>query len=1183
MPLHPDDDNVPPQPLAHVDDLRRSGRLAIWPYIMRELPLLPVEELRMELQLSIGCEVSPRPPRLATAGVEYFPSCLPGDGDNARSEQRPTTTGPDPAVLHKNSFQTRRQEQEPSEAGGGVPHLLHSDRAVVSSGQEADSYSSPEFSGRQVRRLASDPPHRLSSCGQGRYPPRGPPGKTPSPFLSHDMGDRVECPSGCGDEVRVADLNHHQESLCALRYVGCLMPGCSTLVQARLLRMHLTKDCSQRREQHIRAEQGKMLDGEVDCDACGERTTRKYLRTHIATTCKMRMVQCNNCKEMILSRSLADHRQQNCETAKRSRALLDRAARRSTEEECPACHKMVATGAMRNHTLDQCPSRIVACRNRYLGCEEELTVGEMATHIREHCVVRIERTKRAAKHLFRRRRVQCSGCGYSVILQDIQRHEREKCPNRRVPCKHWELGCPATLRLSAMDEHLKVDRLLDPRACLAFDSGRAFIALGEGDRKPPWTAEVWIWRPGQVEATREKARTALKALWDLQVARGKLAMTERRLGLLEPLLIDVATRAAKEQSEDAERARDKLTDEMIAAATVRDDAKVDLVVSCIVLSNSVASAVRGVEDITAQEKLHGFDRLALGSSSWYASVPDRAGSGLNRDERGARSVSPTLTLDCPPTPALAALQRSTMDESQGVQGEENASHDARANDDRCAEGSSANLSEGAEKRSGEVGWPSMRGADAIIADDTVVSSKDRAEVDLDGLLSAIAKEQQALQVAEETSRRKKEAEFWGEWVALNGPSLARRFLALAGKTLPCLKEEVVTITGLPRELLFRSSDEPTDDATDRTMEGDSKDEGGDKPHASIASNRRGRKQKHEENFGKSIEARIAEEVGKRGGIETLFGSDKALFQLEMGPKGRIGIKVAGKKDQIFNYRCPRERWVHLAFVSDATGVFLLENGKTASRLRDVSVALPMREIGGRETACQCLVQEVRYWKVKRSKEEVVEWMHQVLPGTSTKDGLIGYWTFEEGRGDYVNDVTEQRFRARKVGGGLKWAVPENMSAVDVGAPPTPSWREQNVCKVELRRGRLAKRGRLHRQNHAFTTHFPHTCRHLDQDCAVYGTWLRMAEAGQELQESCSCPHCGEIVRRSQLKLHLEHLCHWFKEKCRNAGCAAAIPRLRRAEHERRFCGAPGAVQRRRRLARARARSSYVRDWSQDGE
>lgn len=824
---------------------------------------------------------------------------------------------------------------------------------------------------------------------------------------------------------------------------------------------HLRRDCPRKREQRILAKKGKELELETGCDACGQKMPRKDLRAHLATTCEMRMVQCHDCKEMVQSRYLVDHQRLACERAKRNCDLLDRVARRPAEEGCPECHQMVATSVLRKHTLEECPSRIVACRNKYLGCEDKLIAAEMASHLRNHCVVQIERTDRAAKYLMRRDRVKCSGCGYSVVLQHIRRHQLQKCPNRRVPCKHWELGCPAMLRLSAMDNHLKVDRLLDPRACLAFDSGRAYIALGERDRKPPWTAEVWIWRPGLVEGTREKARTALKALWDFQVARGKLAVTERRLALLEPLLIDVATRAAKERSEEAERARDKLTDEMIAAATVRDDAKVDLVVSSVVLSNSVASAVRGVEEITAQDRLHGFDRLALGSTPWYTAVPGRTGAGLGRIEGGPSGVNPTQVLECPPPPPAPPASQSSasevMAESKELQSGDLALPGGTANDDTTfAKRSSTVPCEVAAE--GSVETANLTGLEpaGAITDNAGCSGDVGAEANLDGLLSAIAKEQQALHDAEEYSRRKKEAEFWAEWVALNGPSLARRLLALAGKTVPLLKEEVVAITGLAREVLFRSSDDPADKGKEEGVSS-VKDEAGGKADPSRAAKKREkdkkaakkakRKQKHEENFGKSIEARIAEEVGKRGGIETLFGSDKALFQLEMGPKERIGIKVAGEKDQTFNYRCPRERWVHLAFVSDATGVFLLENGRTASRLRDISVALPMREIGGRETACQCLVQEVRYWKVKRSKEDLVEWMHQVLPGTCVNDGLMGYWTFEEGRDDYVNDVTEQRFRARKVGAGLKWAYPETMSAIDVGAPPTPSWREQNVCKV----------------------------------------------------------------------------------------------------------------------------------------
>lgn len=814
------------------------------------------------------------------------------------------------------------------------------------------------------------------------------------------------------------------------------MPGCPALVQARLLRLHLRQDCLKRREHRILAEKGKKLDEEIACDACDETFPRKHLRMHLASGCPMRMVQCPNCKEMVQARSLSVHQTRDCKMVKRKVALEKQVASRPTEVECPACHEMVAAKLLRRHSSEECPSRILACPNRYLGCREELPAEEMASHLRKRCAVQIERAERASKFMIRRQRVQCSGCGYSVVLQHLSRHHREKCPNRRVPCKNWELGCPAMLRLSAMEDHLKVDRLLDPRACLAFDGGRAYIALGENDRKPPWTAEMWVWRPGLVESTREKARTALKALWDFQRARGKLAVSERRLALLEPLLIKVAGRAAKERSEEAERVRDKLTDEMIAAATVRDDAKVDLVVSVIVLSDTVASAARGVEELTAQDRLRGFDRLALGSTPWYTAAPGSSGGTV-----GGCEMNRTLALKQGQSPALPGELSQSM-----TGGETRRDPSSLEKELPAANELGAEVTDSAPLEPDDVG-----------AEDGTGSNDGETE-DLDSMLLRIVLKQQELEAAEEEASRKREASFWAEWVALAGPSLAKGIVALGSETLPRLKEEAVAVTGLTSEALFRTSDDSTPQGMEGTDQSEKngvvadgrttsvKQRGKKKKEARKAK----RKQKHEQNFGKNIETRIADEVGKRGGIETLLGSDKALFQLEMGPKERVGIKIAGQRDQIFNYRCPRERWVHLAFVSDSAGTILLENGKTASRLQGVSVALPMRDIGGRETACQCLVQEVRYWKVKRSKEDLAMWMHEVLPAAATNDGLIGYWTFEEGSGEHVNDVTEQRFRARKVGRGLKWAFPENISTVEVDPSPTPSWREKNVCKVRCR-------------------------------------------------------------------------------------------------------------------------------------
>lgn len=862
------------------------------------------------------------------------------------------------------------------------------------------------------------------------------------------------------------------------RYVSCVMPGCTELVQAGLLELHMRRDCTERRRHRILAEKGKTLDAEISCDACDERLLRRHLRVHQTDECEMRMVQCPNpgCMEKVHAKSLAAHLGVDCATARRTAALNEQAASKPTEEECPKCHETVNSSLFRTHTADECLMRVVVCPNRNLGCGEELLAAEIPSHLRKQCTVEIDRTERASRYRLRRQRVQCSGCGYMVVLQHLPLHHREKCPNRRVPCKHWELGCPAMLRLSAMDGHLKVDRLLDARSCLVFDTGRSYIELKEDDRKPPWTAEMWIWRPGLVEGTREKARTALKALWEFQRARGKLAMTEQRLAMLEPLLADAATRLAKEPSREAEQARDKVTDEMIAAATVRDDAKVELVISIVMLSNSLASAMRGIEELTKQDRLQGLYRLALGSAPWYAIAPGRPKtvsrapvSEVGRDEVGQIS-NRTPLLEGPPSLSLKGTQGGShvVFARTEIGAERNHPPGMNSTDvtQRGGLGESPRagreeVSEKAKLDSGNANELLELGG--VAAGSGEISSKGRGEEDIGGVLPNEAQENETVPQALGEASRKREAAFWAEWVALGGESLARRIVTLEGETLPRLKEQAAAITGLAIADIFRAS-------VDGGIEQENvvPDRGGGTDHNAKAGSAKKRekqrkaakkakrKQKHAANFGINLETRITEEASKRGGVETLFGSEKASFMLEMGPNDRVGIQIAGKNDQIFNYRCPRERWVHLAFVSDSTGVFLLENGKTASRLRDITVALPMGEIGGKETACQCLMQEVRYWGVKRSKEELVAWMHQALPATATNDGLLGYWTFEEGAGEYVNDVTEQRFRARKVGRGLKWVTPETICAVNVGAPPTPSWREQNVCKVRYDDQRQSK-------------------------------------------------------------------------------------------------------------------------------
>ena len=45
------------------------------------------------------------------------------------------------------------------------------------------------------------------------------------------------------------------------------------------------------------------------------------------------------------------------------------------------------------------------------------------------------------------------GCGEVLSLSKLQRHQREDCENRKVPCKNWEYGCRCLVRIVDRARH----------------------------------------------------------------------------------------------------------------------------------------------------------------------------------------------------------------------------------------------------------------------------------------------------------------------------------------------------------------------------------------------------------------------------------------------------------------------------------------------------------------------------------------------------------------------------------------------------------------------------------------------------------------------------------------------------------------------------------------------------------
>ena len=100
-------------------------------------------------------------------------------------------------------------------------------------------------------------------------------------------------------------------------------------------------------------------------------------------------------------------------------------------------------------------------------------------------------------------------------------------------------------------------------------------------------------------------------------------------------------------------------------------------------------------------------------------------------------------------------------------------------------------------------------------------------------------------------------------------------------------------------------------------------------------------------------------------------------------------------------------------------------------VKNLELKLPMRDFGGDRDSVDAgfhgLLLEARYWKGARSPQELVEYMHRLPPADRLQQGMVGWWTFEEGEGRYAFDRSELRYRSR-IQGGWRETEPEKRVA-----------------------------------------------------------------------------------------------------------------------------------------------------------
>ena len=169
----------------------------------------------------------------------------------------------------------------------------------------------------------------------------------------------------------------------------------------------------------------------------------------------------------------------------------------------------------------------------------------------------------------------------------------------------------------------------------------------------------------------------------------------------------------------------------------------------------------------------------------------------------------------------------------------------------------------------------------------------------------------------------------------------------------------------------------------------------------------------------------------------------------------------GVNEYKFPFSLPKDKWTHLAFVATAPPrrrLYCYANGEEVGHVDGITPNLPMQFIGDTERSFMGYVQEVRYWTEQRTQEEIKKCIHSLISINEAKGhGIKGWWTMEEESDQFLYDVSEQRYRI-KMGEMHKDILWRNKKHTGI-SPITPAFRESLVCPVELKRAKLAMKGR----------------------------------------------------------------------------------------------------------------------------
>lgn len=305
-------------------------------------------------------------------------------------------------------------------------------------------------------------------------------------------------------------MKAHKQMECPLRVVSCTRPGCKATFAVAHRAEHEARECLIARHSKKLLNDREDGDSLTVCEICNDTSLvirKRHLQRHQLYLCEKRPVPCRfaewGCDCKFPRDEQEQHEATNCVVADRRRKIAESAQSVNEVIVCDWCQQTVKKRHLLDHQEDECLERERPCPNTANGCKEWVPVGKFDEHIRTVCSVTLERNELVARARAMNTPAMCDECGLMVKLRYHERHKRDECISRVVPCKNAAHGCKARLRWRDRHLHEEFASLSKDRSMLEFSiGGNAYIAVSRMmhhgtttglDIAPPWTAEYFLW------------------------------------------------------------------------------------------------------------------------------------------------------------------------------------------------------------------------------------------------------------------------------------------------------------------------------------------------------------------------------------------------------------------------------------------------------------------------------------------------------------------------------------------------------------------------------------------------------------------------------------------------------------------------------------------------------------------